>query len=77
MKFCDPISSTAALSSLDGVVFQGRKIVCDNVEEKEKVKKKKGKRAQALRDAQGSGNGNEAAFIETASSMDAMLQDLE
>ena len=54
VKYCDPVSATSALSTLDGYEFpagSGRKLVCDNVEEKEKVKLKKGKAAQAQRAA--------------------------
>ena len=41
VRFCNPISASSALSALPGTIINGRPVVCDNVEEKEKAKKRK------------------------------------
>jgi RNA recognition motif-containing protein len=48
VRFCDPISATAALTTLNGLELYGRLIVCDNVEEKPKLTKKQRKLADKI-----------------------------
>lgn len=48
VRFCDPISATAALTTLHGQELYGRLIVCDNVEEKPKLTKKQRKLADKI-----------------------------
>lgn len=48
VRFCDPISATAALTTLNGYELYGRLVVCDNVEEKPKLTKKQRKLAEKI-----------------------------
>jgi len=48
VRFCDPISATAALTTLNGYELYGRVVVCDNVEEKPKLTKKQRKLAEKI-----------------------------
>ena len=48
VRFCDPISATAALTTLNGYELHGRLLVCDNVEEKPKLTKKQRKLAEKI-----------------------------
>jgi len=48
VRFCETISATSALSSLDGTELLGRKIICDNANEIIKVRQRKGRNTRVL-----------------------------